>query len=172
MVWMAGIEGIPDVLTWIGGLVIMAGVGMITIGEYKRTHMEEKAVTEDFAVTLAVSKKMLEMKGGGRDDSSLSSSDDADTVLISAESFDEESSLHDGEEDSLCLHSPQTTGNTATAAGGSTSQSNDLSLSSSIVSSSQSFIHHLPSLQLSLWKGQEYSALSAVEDEERIEDVL
>ena len=149
IVWIAGIEGVPDLYTWIGGTVIIIGVGFITVGEYKRTHKEE--VIDD-------SKKMIEMKGGSGENSL--DSDDADTVLLS-ESFDEGSSLNDDPERDG--HSQRLTG--------MSSQSIDLStcVDEKKISSlsSTSFIHHLPSL--SLWKGkqnqQEYSALSAVEDE-------
>jgi hypothetical protein len=164
MVWIGGIEGIPDVYTWIGGVVIMAGVGLITVGEYKRSggcHEEEEK-------DIDVSKKMrmIEMKIGRDEVSSLSSGDDAETVLLSAESFDEESPFNDDDgpppvpgeardDNSLCRS-------------GSSSPSPSLDLSS------PSFLHHLPS-SLSLWKGKdhqqeascchEYSALSAVDDE-------
>ena len=39
--WIAGIEGIPDIYTWVGGSVVIAGVGLITYGEYQRTSREK-----------------------------------------------------------------------------------------------------------------------------------
>jgi len=34
--WAAGLEGLPSVLSWLGGIVVMAGVGVISYGEHQR----------------------------------------------------------------------------------------------------------------------------------------
>jgi hypothetical protein len=42
--WLAGLEGIPPLLTWIGGVVVIGGVAAITRGEYSRERGEESLV--------------------------------------------------------------------------------------------------------------------------------
>lgn len=39
--WAAGLEGIPDVWTWLGGVVVMAGVGVVSLGEHRRLEHEQ-----------------------------------------------------------------------------------------------------------------------------------
>lgn len=77
MVWMAGLEGIPDLYTWIGGGVIMFGVGLITIGEYNRSHQK---VNENSGTQLVEIKK-------------ISSIDDETVLLVDAR--DDDSTLSD-----------------------------------------------------------------------------
>jgi drug/metabolite transporter (DMT)-like permease len=38
--WMAGFESVPDLGTWIGGVVVITGVALISHGERTRTHSE------------------------------------------------------------------------------------------------------------------------------------
>ena len=38
--WFAGLEGIPDYVTWVGGFVVMSGVGVIMVGQSKREREE------------------------------------------------------------------------------------------------------------------------------------
>ena len=40
--WVAGLEGIPDAVTWIGGSVVMSGVWVIMVGQAKREREEER----------------------------------------------------------------------------------------------------------------------------------
>jgi hypothetical protein len=40
---VAGLEGIPEAITWVGGVVTMSGVGVIMIGQLKREQQEEDA---------------------------------------------------------------------------------------------------------------------------------
>lgn len=39
--WAFGIEGIPDAATWIGGLIVMSGVGLLSAGEHLREQKEQ-----------------------------------------------------------------------------------------------------------------------------------
>ncbi len=34
--WLVGVESLPSLVTWLGGFTVMAGVGVITIGEHLR----------------------------------------------------------------------------------------------------------------------------------------
>ncbi len=38
--WLIGVESLPTLLTWCGGVVVMAGVGVISIGDHFRTQAE------------------------------------------------------------------------------------------------------------------------------------
>lgn len=41
--WAIGVESLPSMFSWIGGFVVMAGVGIISYGEHVRTHNEDKS---------------------------------------------------------------------------------------------------------------------------------
>jgi drug/metabolite transporter (DMT)-like permease len=34
--WMIGVEDLPSLFSWLGGAVVMMGVGLISYGEYAR----------------------------------------------------------------------------------------------------------------------------------------
>jgi hypothetical protein len=34
--WLAGLEGVPDAFTWVGGGVVLTGIGLITHCEHRR----------------------------------------------------------------------------------------------------------------------------------------
>lgn len=38
--WLVGIEGVPDVYTWSGGIVVIGGVLMVIFGENQRLKQE------------------------------------------------------------------------------------------------------------------------------------
>lgn len=82
IVWIAGIECIPDIYTWIGGFVVLSGVGLITYGEYQRTHVKnpndnnEKNNNENEKNNNDIEKKSIELINDN-------SRDDSETVLLS-----------------------------------------------------------------------------------------
>lgn len=45
--WMAGLEALPDMGTWVGGFVVLGGVGLISCGEHCREAAESSAQRDD-----------------------------------------------------------------------------------------------------------------------------
>jgi hypothetical protein len=142
IVWMAGIEGVPDISTWIGGIVIMSGVGLITVGEYSRSHLKEEAETKEVLG--------LEMKIASDSSPLVDGCGDDDATVLLCES-DSNNSLGD-------LESPQS----PQPKQGPEHDAN--SANSSIAPPSYLALR-------SLWQGKEsqqgaYAVLSSLEDEE------
>lgn len=54
MSWLAGLEHLPDARVWLGGMIVMAGVGFISYGEGKRTSEDSIAA----ATTIPSTKDM------------------------------------------------------------------------------------------------------------------
>ncbi len=42
--WAIGVEHLPSIYSWIGGVVVMAGVGAISYGEYTRSENHDQEV--------------------------------------------------------------------------------------------------------------------------------
>lgn len=40
--WAIGVEHLPSLYSWIGGAVVMAGVGLISYGEYERDNSSKE----------------------------------------------------------------------------------------------------------------------------------
>jgi drug/metabolite transporter (DMT)-like permease len=36
--WMIGVESLPTVFSWIGGAIVMSGVGLISFADNKKNH--------------------------------------------------------------------------------------------------------------------------------------
>lgn len=41
--WAAGLEGLPSIMSWMGGIVVMAGVGVISYGEHRREKQHDNS---------------------------------------------------------------------------------------------------------------------------------
>lgn len=85
--WIAGIEGIPDLYTWIGGFVVISGVALITYGEHQRSHTENneneiKCGTDNNNAATTTNKKNVEMKSNLSTSLDENSIDETETVLL------------------------------------------------------------------------------------------
>ncbi len=83
--WLSGIEGFPDIYTWVGGFVILAGIGIITYSEHlahSSTNSTDSTITNEDNIELQSSKtnddsikKLVHLDTDSYDTSSLTSSD-------------------------------------------------------------------------------------------------
>ena len=48
LAWLIGVEGIPDVFTMVGGTIVVAGVGLVTVGEASAAHQSSSSSTTSF----------------------------------------------------------------------------------------------------------------------------
>lgn len=46
--WMIGIEPLPSIFSWLGGFLVLLGVGFITYGEKDRNHFEEAVSHKEY----------------------------------------------------------------------------------------------------------------------------
>jgi hypothetical protein len=48
LAWLIGVEGIPDIFTMVGGTIVVAGVGLVTVGEASAAHQSSSSSTTSF----------------------------------------------------------------------------------------------------------------------------
>lgn len=96
--WIAGIEGIPDLYTWIGGFVVLSGVGLITYGEFLRTHGDNtNHETNEENIISNKEGKSIELTSDGSIDETetVLLYDDDNLSLITDDSHDSKSLIND-----------------------------------------------------------------------------
>ena len=48
--WFVGLEGVPDILIWIGGVIIVGGVGIISYGDHLRSSSNSSSDSNDMGI--------------------------------------------------------------------------------------------------------------------------